>query len=127
MGAAALEAVRAAVRPGADGAELHGIACAVFERHGHATDRCAGPDPGDGFFHSLGHGIGLEAHERPGIGRSGDVLLAGDVIAVEPGLYRHGFGGCRLEDLLLVTEERCKTLTRFAYGLDGNTDTLAEP
>ena len=44
---------------------------------------------------------------RPGLGRNGEELLAGDVLAVEPGLYRTGFGGCRLEDLVLVTEDGC--------------------
>ena len=58
----------------------------------------------DGFYHSLGHGVGLEVHEEPSLGRAPGELVAGDVIAVEPGLYRHGYGGCRLEDLVLVTE-----------------------
>ena len=54
----------------------------------------------DGYFHGLGHGVGLEVHERPYMGRLGDELLAGDVVTVEPGCYRRGFGGCRLEDLV---------------------------
>jgi Xaa-Pro aminopeptidase len=71
----------------------------------------------DGFFHSLGHGVGLEVHEAPSLGRSGEALVAGDVIAVEPGLYRSGVGGCRLEDLLLVTEDGYENLTDFPYDL----------
>jgi Xaa-Pro aminopeptidase len=72
----------------------------------------------DGFFHALGHGVGLEVHEAPYLGRVGEELIAGDVVAVEPGLYRSGYGGCRLEDLVLVTEEGAESLTRFPYELE---------
>ena len=72
----------------------------------------------DGFNHGLGHGVGLEVHEAPFLGKSGHELVAGDVVTLEPGLYRHGFGGVRLEDLVLVTEDGCETLTDFPYGLD---------
>ena len=71
----------------------------------------------DGFFHSLGHGVGLEVHEAPSLGRGGAPLVAGDVVAVEPGLYRKGYGGVRLEDLVLVTEDGAEDLTRFPYEL----------
>ena len=71
----------------------------------------------DGFFHGLGHGVGLDVHERPGLGRSPDTLRAGDVITLEPGCYRQGYGGVRLEDLVLVTEDGCETLTDFPYEL----------
>ena len=65
----------------------------------------------------LGHGVGLEVHEQPGLGRTGEELVAGDVVAVEPGLYRKGFGGCRLEDLVLVTDDGAEVLTKFDYEL----------
>ena len=71
----------------------------------------------DGFYHSLGHGVGLEVHEEPSLGRAPGELVAGDVIAVEPGLYRHGYGGCRLEDLVLVTENGPEVLTDYPYDL----------
>ncbi len=116
---AALDAVTAQVRAGAHGRALHDTASAVFEAAGKATQRTA---PGDvplreGFFHGLGHGIGFEIHESPGLGLAGDELVVGDVVAVEPGCYRTGFGGVRLEDLLLVTADGCEVLTQFPYEL----------
>ena len=75
----------------------------------------------DGFYHGLGHGVGLEVHESPSIGMVGEELVAGDVITIEPGLYRHGFAGVRVEDLLLVTDDGCEVLTDFPYDLEMGT------
>jgi Xaa-Pro aminopeptidase len=61
--------------------------------------------------------VGLEIHELPSLGRTGEELVAGDVLAVEPGLYRTGFGGCRLEDLVLVTEDGCEVIAKYPYDL----------
>jgi Xaa-Pro aminopeptidase len=115
----ALEATRAAVRPGADGRDIYDIACEIYEAAGIPTGRtkAEGEVLRDGFFHGLGHGVGLDVHEEPGLGRSGDELMAGDVITLEPGTYRQGYGGVRLEDLVLVTETGGETLTNFPYGL----------
>jgi Xaa-Pro aminopeptidase len=115
----ALEATRAAVRPGVNGREIYDIACEVYEKAGIPTQRtkAEGEVLRDGFFHGLGHGVGLDVHEEPGLGRSGDDLVAGDVITLEPGTYRQGYGGVRLEDLVLVTEDGGETLTDFPYGL----------
>jgi Xaa-Pro aminopeptidase len=115
----ALDRVHEAVRPGVRGSELHRMVCDLFQEHGYPTQLNKDPSKPleDGFFHSLGHGVGLDVHELPSLGRLGTELVAGDVLAVEPGLYRKGFGGCRLEDLVLVTDDGCEVLTDFPYGL----------
>jgi Xaa-Pro aminopeptidase len=115
----ALDRAVDAVRPGLRGSELHRIVCELFQEHGFPTQLTKDPDKPleDGFFHSLGHGVGLEVHELPSLGRLGTELVAGDVLAVEPGLYRKGFGGCRLEDLVLVTDGGAEVLTNFDYEL----------
>jgi Xaa-Pro aminopeptidase len=115
----ALELTRAAVRPGVNGRAVYDTACEVYEKAGLPTQRTKadGEVLREGFFHGLGHGVGLEVHEEPGLGRSGDDLVAGDVITLEPGTYRQGYGGVRLEDLVLVTEDGQETLTDFPYGL----------
>jgi Xaa-Pro aminopeptidase len=115
----ALDAAYATIRPGITGAEAHRVVCELFESHGYETQ--LSKEPGrvleEGFFHSLGHGVGLEVHELPGLGRVGEEIVAGDVLAVEPGLYRKGFGGCRLEDLVHVTDDGCEVLTDHPYEL----------
>jgi Xaa-Pro aminopeptidase len=116
----ALQRSLAAIRPGVEGREVHRVACEVFEEHGYPTQLTKEPDEQllEGFYHSLGHGVGLDVHEEPGLGRNGQALVAGDVLAVEPGLYRQGVGGCRLEDIVLVTEDGCENLTVFPYDLE---------
>ena len=108
-----------AIRAGVTGAEIFGLACDVFEREGYPTQRTKeeGEVLDEGFYHSLGHGVGLEVHELPPLGRTGEELVAGDVLAVEPGLYTKDFGGCCLEDLVLVTEDGCELLTEYPYDL----------
>jgi Xaa-Pro aminopeptidase len=116
----ALERVYERLKPGVTGRELFGTACDVFEEAGEPTQRTKpeGETLLDGFFHSLGHGVGLEVHEEPALGRTGvDPLVAGDVVAIEPGCYRNGYGGVRLEDLVLVTDDGFERLTNFRYEL----------
>jgi len=114
-----LELVYREVRAGADGAAIYARSCEPYIAAGKPTQltKAEGEVLRDGYFHGLGHGVGLEVHERPGLGRSPDVLRAGDVITLEPGCYRRGYGGCRLEDLVVVTEDGYETLTDFPYEL----------
>jgi Xaa-Pro aminopeptidase len=115
----ALDRAVAAVKPGIPGKDLNRLACDIFEEHGFPTllSKSPGEVLKDGFYHSLGHGVGLEVHEEPALGRGPGELVAGDVIAVEPGLYRNGYGGCRLEDLVHVTEDGAEILTDYPYDL----------
>jgi Xaa-Pro aminopeptidase len=116
----ALDRTTAAARPGVNGRKLMQIACDIFAAAGYPTQLTK--EPGEvldsGFFHGLGHGVGLEVHERPRLSVVGDDLVPGDVITLEPGLYRAGYGGVRLEDILLVTEDGAETVTDYPYGLE---------
>jgi Xaa-Pro aminopeptidase len=114
-----LELVYPEVRDGADAHAIFRRSCEPFIAAGKPTQltKADGEVLRDGYFHGLGHGVGLEIHERPGLGRAPDTLMAGDVITLEPGCYRQGYGGCRLEDLVLVTADGCETLTDFPYDL----------
>jgi Xaa-Pro aminopeptidase len=116
----ALERAAEAVRPGVNGRELMQLVCDLFAEHGHATPLTKKPGEvlENGFLHGLGHGVGLEVHERPAIGRAGDDLFAGDVLTLEPGLYRAGYGGIRLEDILVVTENGAEVVTSYPYDLE---------
>ena len=117
----ALEAARAAARPGVTGRALYDAACDVVERAGHPTQRTRRPGEvlDHGFYFGLGHGVGLEVHEPPGLGLAGhDELVPGDVVAIEPGIEGiENIGGVRFEDLLLITEDGSETLTDYPYDL----------
>ena len=116
----ALDLATAMIRPGVAGVAVYGAVCDHYEAAGYPTARSKAPGTvlQDGFFHGLGHGVGLEVHERPALSRYTDDLVAGDVITIEPGLYRKGYGGVRIEDLILVTEDGYENLTDFPYELE---------
>jgi Xaa-Pro aminopeptidase len=115
----AVERSTAEVKPGANGRAIFELVCDLFHEAGYKTQ--LNKEPGevleDGFFHGLGHGVGLEVHELPSLGRLGHDLVPGDVVTIEPGLYRSGFGGLRLEDLVLVTDDGHEVLTDYPYDL----------
>jgi Xaa-Pro aminopeptidase len=117
----ALDAAVAEIRAGVEARAVFDLTCEIFEAAGQPTQRTKQPGEAlaDGFFHGLGHGVGLEVHEAPGLGRLADKkLVAGDVVTVEPGLYRAGYGGVRLEDIVLVTEDGAEVITDYPYDLE---------
>jgi Xaa-Pro aminopeptidase len=117
----ALDRAISEIGPGADTKAIFEGTCEIFEAAGEPTQRTKTPGEPlvDGFFHGLGHGVGLEVHESPGMGQISDKkLVAGDVVTVEPGLYRAGYGGVRLEDIVLVTEDGADVLTDYPYDLE---------
>lgn len=116
----ALELAVAEIRPGVNGGDVYRLVSEFFAKRGFPTllTKPEGEVLRDGFYHGLGHGVGLEVHESPSLGMLGEELVSGDVITIEPGLYRHGFGGVRLEDLLLVTDDGYERLTDCPYELE---------
>ena len=116
----ALELAAAEIRPGVNGGDVHRLVSELFAERGFPTQltKPEGEVLRDGFYHGLGHGVGLEVHESPSLGMVGEELFPGDVITIEPGLYRQGFGGVRVEDLLLVTEDGYERLTDCPYDLE---------
>jgi len=99
------------IRAGADGGKIHQTIQRRFEELGFRTGVINGRM--QGFFHGTGHGVGLEIHEPPRIGGVKDILQAGQIVTVEPGLYYEDAGGVRLEDMVLVTRTGCRVLNRL--------------
>jgi Xaa-Pro aminopeptidase len=105
------------IRAGTSTAEIHECVLQFFTQRGYHTGKRNGRM--EGFFHGTGHGLGLEIHEAPRLGAtSTGRLKTGQVVTVEPGLYYPEIGGVRLEDVVLVTANGAKNLTRFEKVLE---------
>lgn len=110
------EAALAMIRAGVDGKDVHTKVSEVLHGAGYKTlvhDQKEGEPLREGFMHGTGHGVGLEIHEPPRLSITDDELFPGDVVTVEPGVYYPEVGGIRIEDLVVVTEDGCRNLTRF--------------
>ncbi|MEQ2009105.1 MAG: Xaa-Pro peptidase family protein [Limisphaerales bacterium] len=105
------------VSHGAEGRAVHRAILASLKQAGFETARRDGHM--EGFVHTAGHGVGLELHEAPHMnGNSRDLLRAGQVVTVEPGLYYPDIGGVRLEDVALVTRNGARNLTKSEKTLE---------
>lgn len=104
------------VKAGAEGSEIHRRIVERFDKAGFSTGMKNGRM--QGFFHGTGHGVGLDIHEAPRISRVPDILKAGQVVTVEPGLYFTEIGAVRIEDMVLVTDSGCENLTLFPKFLE---------
>lgn len=115
---ASLDAAKRLIRPGVTGAELFRASCEPFRAAGFDTMLDTPQSQIEvGYTHYLGHGIGLEVHEEILLGPTEEPLRAGEVLCVEPGCYRTGYGGVRFEDMVLVTEDGYELLTPLSYDL----------
>lgn len=91
------------IKPGMTGREADALAREVIAEAGYAEE----------FGHSLGHSLGLAIHEEPRLSpREETVLTPGMVLTVEPGIYLPGWGGVRIEDVVVITEDGCRVLTQ---------------
>ena len=94
------------IAEGRTGKELHEFVVDFFDQNGYSSGS-------EGFIHSLGHGVGLAVHEKPSLSPTGERLLSGCVVTVEPGLYYRGVGGVRLEDIGMVTKRGFDCFTDY--------------
>ena len=95
----------AAIRPGVAAKDVDAVCRDLFTERGY----------GDWYLHGTGHGVGLDIHEDPFASQvSTAELQVGDVVTCEPGLYRGGFGGFRIEDLVIVTADGGRRLTHLS-------------
>jgi Xaa-Pro aminopeptidase len=103
-----------AMKPGVSGLTVHEGIKAYFAKEGYPTGQKKGRWVG--FFHGTGHGLGLEIHEEPRFGAT--VFKPGQILTVEPGIYWPGVGGCRIEDVALITAKGYRKLSRFVQEIE---------
>ena len=105
------------VRPGVESAAVQRAVEDFFRESGFVT-RLSPPGREKGFIHSVGHGVGLDIHESPGLRNEPGTISAGNVLTVEPGLYEPGLGGVRIEDTVAVVPGGYKILASFPKKLE---------
>ena len=112
---------RDAMRPGTPAQSYQAMVCDFFEAKGYATLR-SDPKTTSGYVHGLGHGVGLDIHEKPSfqlVASNRDLVETGDILTIEPGLYfPEREIGVRIEDTFLVTESGVESLARGSYALE---------
>ncbi|MBC8523360.1 M24 family metallopeptidase, partial [PVC group bacterium] len=123
MHSAVVEAKKAATcatKAGVSGETVHLETIRVLNERGYEEGLPKETDPPTfcSMPHGTGHGIGLDVHEPPLLDRNGAVLIVGDVVTIEPGLYSHALGGVRIEDMVVVTEDGCENFNTLHEGLD---------
>jgi Xaa-Pro aminopeptidase len=119
---AAFELAEREMRAGTPASSYQSLVCDYFEERGYPTTR-SHPATLEGYVHTLGHGVGLDVHERPWFSLSPtnhDEIEVGDIVTIEPGLYFPGRAlGVRIEDTLVISEDgRARTLARSSRGLE---------
>lgn len=117
----AFETMRDSMRPGTRASDYQARVSDFFESKGYATAR-SNPATFEGYVHGLGHGVGLDIHEKPSFGltmANVDMVEEGDIVTIEPGLYFPDREiGVRIEDTFVVNAAGVKTLCRSGYGLE---------
>ena len=110
----------AATKAGTTGEDVHRAASEVITRCGYAMGlpEEGAPEAHCAMTHGTGHGVGLDVHEPPLLDFKGPQLVAGDVITIEPGLYRLDLGGVRVEDMVAVTQDGHENFNSLPEGLD---------
>ena len=105
------------IKQGVRGNAIHKLVQDYFEKHNFKTEEKNGKV--QGFIHGTGHGVGLDIHELPNLNaNSKNILKAGNIVTVEPGLYYPEIGGVRIEDLILVTKDGYENLTKLPKVLE---------
>lgn len=118
--ARAKAAATSAVKAGVTGQQVHEATIRSILADGYSNGLPAedAPDAYTAITHGTGHGLGLEVHEPPLLAVGGPVLLVGDVVTIEPGLYCKAVGGVRIEDIVVVLADGCRSLNKLYEGLD---------
>lgn len=101
------------IKSGVLGSDVHASVRQYFEKNGYKTENVNGK--WRGFFHSTGHGIGLDVHEEPRLSLAKNILKENEVVTVEPALYYEGLGACRIEDNCQVLKNSYAKLSDFDY------------